>query len=331
MKKRLFVVLTALFALTLVASGAIVSVQTAEAAPSANAEGALLSVYASFYPMYDFAAKIGGDKVTVVNMVPSGMEPHDWEPTAADIIGLENADVFIYNGAGMEHWVADVLPTLQNQDLVVVEAAEGLELREGHHHEEEEADDHEGEADEHEDEEDHDHGEFDPHVWLNPLYAKKEAENIKNAFVLADPENKGYYEENYAAVAAEFDLLDQEYRETLGGLPNKDFVVSHEAFGYLAAAYDLHQIGVEGLAPDSEPDPARVAEIIDLVKENKIRTIFFEELASPKVAESIAKETGAETGVLSPVEGLSDEELAAGADYFSVMRANLSALKNALQ
>ncbi len=311
------------------------------AAPAA-AEEQKLKVYASFYPMYDFASKVGGDKAQVVNMVPSGMEPHDWEPEAADVIGLENADIFVYNGAGMEHWVDKVLAALSNQSLIVVNTSEGQTLLEGHHHDHDEDHEHDEDEDhehaededhEHDEDEDHehDHGEFDPHVWLGPLNAKAQMEAIKNAFVTADPDNASYYEDNYARYAVEFDALDAEFSAALDPLPNKQIVVSHQAFGYLCAAYGLTQEGIEGLAPDSEPDPARMAEIIEFVKDNGITTIFFEELVSPKVAETIASATGAVTAVLSPVEGLSDEQLANGGDYFSVMRENLAALLKALQ
>lgn len=288
-----------------------------------------LKVMASFYPVYDFAVKIGGEKAEVTNMVPAGTEPHDWEPATRDITNLEQADVFVYSGAGMEHWVEDVLKSLENQKLVTVEASNGVTLREGHGHEE----DHE-EADQENEaaaEEEHDHGEYDPHVWLSPLNAKKEMENIKNAFIEADPDNKDYYEANYKTYADKFDELDQSFKDTLSPLPNKVIVVSHEAFGYLCNAYGLTQMGIEGLSPDSEPDPARMAEVIDFVKENNVKTIFFEELVSPKVAEAIAKETGAVTQVLNPMEGLSEEEIKAGGDYFSVMEKNLAALKNALE
>ena len=150
-------------------------------------------------------------------------------------------------------------------------------------------------------------------------------------YVKADPDNKDYYEENYKTYAAAFDKLDRKYKDTLSALPNKSIVVSHEAFGYLCDAYGLTQMGIEGLSPDSEPDPARMAEIIDYVKENHVRVIFFEELASPKVAETIARETGAGIRVLNPLEGLSDEEIKGGADYFSVMEDNLKQLEAALQ
>ena len=282
-----------------------------------------LTVMASFYPMYDFAVKIGGDKVAVANMIPAGTEPHDWEPATKDIANLEKADVFVYSRAGMEHWAEDVLKTLKNQNLTVAEASSGITLMKGHEHEE-------GENQEAESEE-HEHGEFDPHVWLSPANAKIEMENIKDAFVKADPENEAYYQANYETYAGKFDELDKKYKDTLSPLPNKSVVVAHEAFGYLCDAYGLTQMGIEGLSPDSEPDPARMAEVIDFVKENKVKTIFFEDLVSPKVAETIAKETGAKTEVLNPLEGLTDEQLKNGDDYFSVMEKNLTVLKEALE
>ena len=114
-------------------------------------------------------------------------------------------------------------------------------------------------------------------------------------------------------------------------MTNKDIIVAHKAFGYLCKAYGLNQIAIEGLMPDSEPDPARMEEIIQLAKKKKINTIFFEELVSPKVANTIAKEIGAKTEVLNPLEGLSEEQVDAGEDYFSVMRTNLKQIKNALE
>ncbi len=284
-------------------------------APTTNNTNKNITVYASIYPMYDFASKIGGDKINLSNMVPSGTEPHDWEPTAMNITHLEEADVFIYNGAGMEHWVEDVLASLQNEKIIVVEASNNVDFIKGHSH-----------SEKHQEDTTH-----DPHVWLYPLNAKIQMENIKNAFVEADPSNAEYYQANYEKYATECDALDQEFKDTLTPLANKDIIVSHEAYGYLSEAYDLHQIGIEGLSADSDPDPARMAEIIDLAKEKDIKTIFFEETISSKVAETIAKEIGANTAVLSPIEGLSNDQESAGDDYFSVMRQNLDALKSALQ
>lgn len=279
-----------------------------------------LRVLTSFYPMYDFACKIGGDCIDVTNMVPSGTEPHDWEPSTNDLKNLEKADVFIYNGADMEPWADDLLVS-RSDTLRVVEASENVELRttDGEHEH----------AHEHEDA-DHHHGDSDPHVWLDPENAKIEMEAIRDALCAADPENSTVFQSNYEKYAAELDALDAEFREKLAPLPNRTIVVAHEAFGYLCDAYGLTQVGIEGLSPDSEPDPGRMAEVIDFVREHSISTIFFEELVSPKVAEAIASETGAQAKMLSPLEGLSDEQAAAGADYFSVMHDNLAALMEAL-
>ena len=278
-----------------------------------------LNVMASFYPMYDFAKKVGGDKVEVTNMVPAGTEPHDWEPSATDIKKLEEADVFIYNGAGMEHWTQDVLGSLENRNLKVVEASKGITLLEGNEEEEnsKEANSSTGAI-------------YDPHVWLNPLNAKIEMKNIKNAFVKVDPDNKIYYEKNYKRYANKFDQLNQEYKEGLSNIKSKNLITSHEAFGYLCQAYGLNQVGIEGLSADSEPDASRMNEIIQFSKDNHVKTIFFEELVSPKVSKTIADEIGAKTVVLNPIEGLTTKEIKAGKDYFTVMKSNLKILEKAL-
>ncbi|HCP14896.1 MAG TPA: ABC transporter substrate-binding protein [Peptococcaceae bacterium] len=289
----------------------------AENGESQDAAGQKLFVCTSFYPMYDFAKKIGGDQIRLVNLVPSGTEPHDWEPSPQDLANLEKADVFIYNGSGMEPWAEKILGALQNEKLAVVEASQGINLLEGNHTRTEEVVE--------------DETPYDPHVWLSPMKAKAEMKAIKEAIVQADPENKAMYEANYQTYAAKFDALDQEFKDTLSPLPNKNIIVAHQAFGYLCADYGLKQVAIEGLSADAEPDPARMAEIIDFAKANSVKVIFFEELVSPKVAESIASAIGAKTAVLNPLEGLNDQQLQAGSDYLSVMRENLQALKTALQ
>ncbi len=307
-----------------------------------------LEVYTSFYPLYDFAVKIGGDKVKVINLVPAGTEPHDWEPATTDILSLEKADMLIYNGAGMEHWVDQVSASLENENLILLEASNGITLLDGVEHEDEHAgeDEHADEdeqagedkqaEDKHTDENEaesgiEDHEGFDPHVWLSIRNGKKEMENIKDAFVKADPDNKDYFEANFVKYAAEFDALDQKFSQELSGLTNKDLIVAHQAFAYLCADYDLNQVAIEGLAADSEPDAKRMAEIIDFARDKEIKTIFFEELVSPKVAETIAAEIGAQTAVLNPLEGLTQEQLNAGEDYLSIMEKNLNALVSALK
>jgi len=280
--------------------------------PGGQASSGKLSVVTSFYPMYDFACKVGGDRVSVTNLTPAGIEPHDWEPSASDMIKLEKADVFIYNGAGMEHWVDSVLSSLENKKLTVVEASVLAPFIS--------ADAGANAAS----------SSVDPHVWLDPEIAKIEMNTILDAFKTADAENADYFQANFDRYAAEFDKLDEEFSSSLAGLPQKNIVVAHNAFAYLCSAYGLVQVPIEGLSADSEPDAARMTTIIDFVKKNNVKVIFFEELVSPKVAETIAKETGSSTAVLNPLEGISAKDQAAGEDYFSVMRANLQALIGAL-
>lgn len=288
--------------------------------PASEDEGtSKINVVASFYPMADFAEKIGGDKVDVTNLVPAGIEPHDWEPSTTDVRDISDAALLVYNGAGMESWVEDVMAGLDGGPAVV-EASAGVTLIEGSAHEDDEASaDQEGEEEA-----------TDPHVWLDPENAKIEMRNIADALASVDPDNASYYEENYDKYAEQIDELDQEFRDGLASSTRHTIVVSHEAFGYLCNAYGLEQLGIEGLSADSEPDAARMAEIIDFVNENDVTTIFFEDLVSPKVAESIARETGADVEELNPLEGLTDDEIAAGEDYFSIMRKNLTSLIAAL-
>lgn len=286
-----------------------------------------ITVYTSFYTMYDFTSKISGGKVKVINMVPSGMEPHDWEPSPKDIAGLSGADLFIYNGLGMEGWAEKVLESVNNPHLVVVEASKGITSEEQAHTETL----HDGENEEAEHGHSHGDMEYDPHVWLNPLYAKKQMEAIRDGLIQVDPQNKKVYEDNFRDYSAKLDALDKAYRDAEALFKRHEIIVSHAAFGYLCSAYGLEQIAIDGISGESEPTPAKMAEIIDFAAEHDVKVIFFEEMASPKAAEAIARETGAGTAVLNSLEGLSEENLNEGKDYFSIMEENLEALKQALQ
>lgn len=295
-----------------------------------------IKIYTSFYIMYDFTEKIAGDKAEIINMVPSGMEPHDWEPTPKDIAGLNGADLFIYNGCGMESWAEKVIESLNNPDLVVVETSGNIKERKaaehehGHYPENENNHVHEQDHPDENDPNSFHEGGYDPHVWLNPQNAKIQMEAIKDGLIQTDPVNSKYYEDNFEYYAKKLDDLDRAYKEAVEKFARKEIVVSHEAFGYLCDAYGLVQVAIEGVSGDSEPTPAKMAQIIRFVKENDVKVIFFEQLASPKVAEAIARETGAETDMLNPLEGLSEDDLKAGKDYFSIMEENLEALKRAL-
>ncbi len=274
---------------------------------SITSEG--VQVVASFYPMYFFASQIGGDKVSVTNITPSGAEPHDYEPSTQDVARIESADMLVLNGS-VEAWGDKEKSALAGSKVTIITAGEGLltkQLTEG------------GET------------MSDPHVWLDPILAKQEAHVIAQGLAKADPANANYYVQNEQVLDAKLDQLDTEYKAGLAQCANKNIVTSHVAFAYLSERYGLNQVAISGLSPDEEPSSAQLAKVADFARANKIKYIFFESLVSPKLSQTIATEVGAKTMVLDPIEGISDEDLAKGADYLSVMRSNLKNLEVALE
>jgi zinc transport system substrate-binding protein len=282
-------------------------------APAFTGTAGKLKVATSFYPLYEFTKAVGGDQVDLVNLVPPGTEPHDWEPTAAHIKTLNQAAVFIYNGAGVEHWLDKTLNSLDNKALLAVETSRGLDLLKG------------------DGEEGSDQETWDPHVWLDPESAIRQVEAIRDGLAQADPAHKATYEANADAYSAKVRKLDEEYRAALSGCPRQEFFTSHAAFGYLARRYGLTQHAIMGLTPDAEPRPKELADIVTRAKAKGIKYIFFETLVSDKVSKVVAQEVGAKTLVLNPFEGLTAAEMEAGKDYLAVMRENLANLKLALE
>ncbi|WP_240416869.1 metal ABC transporter substrate-binding protein [Paenibacillus periandrae] len=287
-----------------------------------------INVVASFYPLYDFTKKIGGDHVNVINLVPTGVEPHDWSPKGRDMQNISRAQMFLYLGAGFEGWVDDTLSSLQKDTKVtVVEASKGLSLIEAAEEEVQEA---KGKADSH----NHtatEHGHVDPHVWLSPLNAKQMALTIKDQLVQIDAAHKADYEANYTKYAAQLDQLHNQYKQALTPLTKKQIVVTHQSFAYLTKEYGLTQKPIMGLSPDAEPTSKGLQEINEFIRTNNVKYIFFEELVSDRLAKTLAKDAKVETMVLNPIEGLTDEQTKAGADYISLMEVNLKNLIKALQ
>ncbi len=284
---------------------------------------ARLNVVATFYPMYEFSRQVGGEHADVIALIPPGAEPHDWEPSARDMVKLKEADVFVYNGV-VEGWVEDALSSAANDKRIAVKASEGITLMEGLPEEEEEGE----EAHEHE------HGEegpiLDPHVWLDPVLAQREVASIEAAFAQADPAHKTEYKKNADAYIAKLKELDEAYQDGLKDVKRKEFVTQHAAFGYLAKQYGLTQVPIAGLSPEQEPSPDKLVDIIRFAREHQVRTIFFETLVEPKVAQVVADEIGAKTDVLNPLEGLTDEDRKNQLDYIGIMKNNLAALRKAL-
>lgn len=289
-----------------------------------------LTVYASVYPLADFAQKIGGDQVEVINMVPAGVDPHDFEPTAKELARLSESDIFLYNGAGFEGWVDKAKGIVNQEQTEVVDLSQHVDLIAVDEHDEHGHDDEEH-ADEADHDDGHDHGDTDPHVWLDPNRAKQQAEAIRDVLIKKDPDHQSTYEENYKALESRFDELDAKFEEVVKSGKKDTIVVSHDAFSYLADRYGFKQVAISGLSPSAEPSAKKMKEIVDTAKEQKVDYIFFETLVSGKVAEAVKNEVGAEALVLNPLEGLTKKQEQDGEDYFSLMEANADNLAKALE
>lgn len=294
-----------------------------------------LQVVTTVYPVYDVVKKVAGDQADVTLLVPPGAEPHDWEPTASDLKKIGQAKVFFYNGAGLEP-TDQILKKEITRDATVVELSQGLDLLKlqddddhdhdhdhdaDHHDEDHHDEDHHAEGHHH-----HHHGGVDPHVWLDPQNVMKEAAVVADALAKADPAHADAYRANAKKYQDELAALDKDMDAALSSLANKNLVVSHEAFGYLAARYGLTQIGIMGVDADAEPTPDRMAQLVEFIREHDVRTIYSEELVNPRLAEAIAAETGAVVRVLNPIEGLTAAQEKAGYDYIKLQRENLTTL-----
>lgn len=281
-----------------------------------------LKVVTSFYPMYEFSKQVAGEHADVIGLIPAGVEPHDWEPSAKDMAEIKEADIFVYNGL-VEGWAEQALESAPNDKRVVVEAIDGIQLIEAVEH------DHEEEGHEEEGHEEELHS-LDPHIWLSPVLAQQEVLAIQEAFEKADPANKDAYKANADAYISKLKELDDAFKSGLQGVKHTAFVTQHAAFGYLAKEYGLTQVPIAGLSPEQEPSPEQMAEVVAFAKEHQIKTILFETLVDPKIAQTIADEIGAKTDVLNPIEGLTDEDKKDNLDYIGIMTKNLEALKKAL-
>ncbi len=286
------------------------SLLTACVSSGSAVENDRVSVVASFYPLAEAASRVGGNLVSVENLTPPGVEPHDLELAPDDIETIATADMIVYLGGGFQPAVEDALAeaehavTVDALKAVATNAAPASEAEEGLT--------------------------VDPHAWLDPARYEEIVRAVADALAKADPANEATYAANADAYIAEIAALDDEFRSGLSDCERTTIVTSHEAFGYLADAYGLTQVGILGLSPEAEPDPRRLAELRDLVEREGVTTIFAEELVSPKVAETLASEAGVQVAVLNPIESLTDAQEQAGEDYLSLMRENLDTLRKAL-
>ena len=275
-------------------------------------------VVASFYPLAWVTERVAGDDWTVTNLTTPGREPHDLELSISATVDLAEAALVVYLD-GFQPAVDDAVGT--NAAGATLDAADAIELRPIADHGDE------GHTDEkHAEDDGHDHGDLDPHFWLDPLLMADLTEAVAEELADLDPENAATYRANAADLVVDLEQIDATYAEGLADCERDLVVVSHDAFGYLAR-YGLHLEPIAGLSPDAEPTPAALAALADLIEEEGVTTVFSERLASPALAETLASDLGVETAVLDPLEGLSDET--EGQDYLSLMQDNLSALEEA--
>ncbi|HEV7454466.1 MAG TPA: zinc ABC transporter substrate-binding protein [Candidatus Saccharimonadales bacterium] len=268
-----------------------------------------LQVVASYYPMYDFAKDVGGDKISLTNVTPAGSEPHDYEPSPKVLAEAHKAKVFIYNGGHLEPWVNGFLSDYKN---VAIKASQGIDLQVVS------------------DETNATNQVTDPHFWLDPVLAAKIVDNVRDGLIKADPANASYYTKNAADYNVKLAALDTAYKMGLADCQIRTLITSHAAFGYLATRYNLDAQAIAGISPEEEPSAAKLAELTQLVKDRHIQYVFFESLVSPRLAATIASETGAKTLVFDPIEGLSDANQKQGKNYLTIQEQNLANLRTAL-
>ncbi|WP_313563387.1 metal ABC transporter substrate-binding protein [Ruminiclostridium cellobioparum] len=268
-----------------------------------------IKVSVTFDAMKEFVSAVGKDKVEISTIIPAGTEPHDFEPKAQDLAGLSTASVFVYSGLGMEAWTEEAIKAADNAKLIAVEASKGADAIKNTDPEEIE-----------------EHGQYDPHIWLSLKGAELQVKNIKDALVNADPSNKDYYEKNCNDFISQLEKLYNEYNGKFQSANKKSFVTGHAAFGYLCRDFGLEQNSVEDTFAEGEPSAQQLTELVEYCRENKVTTIFAEEMASPDVSKTLANEVGAKVETIYTIESSEDDMT-----YLDRMTDNLSKIYDSLK
>ena len=266
-----------------------------------STDATTVDVVAAFYPLAEASRNVGGDDVRVTNVTAAGAEPHDVELSPDAVDTIEDADVVVFVGGGFQPALEKVAAR-RGDDQVTLDVLDHVESQ----------------------------GD-DPHFWLDPVQMVKAVDAIETALSQVAPGVASSFAERARDYRDELGSLDRAYTEGLATCDVRAFVTAHAAFGYLAARYDLEQVAIAGLSPEAEPDPRRLDQVIEQITARGIDTVFSEDMSDPGVAEAAAREAGVRVDVLSPLEGLSAEQADGGADYISVMRENLAALRRALR
>lgn len=282
-----------------------------------NVSASKLKVAASFFPLYEFARNVGGDKAEVYSFLPIGEEPHSWEPTIQQIEELKGTRLFIYNGAGMEAYISKFMESGEFPNMTFAKASDGITLIKADSAE----DDKEILA----------QGGMDPHIWNDPIFAEQEVTNIKLAMQKADPTNAQYYENNANAYIAKLSTLDNSIKTGLSNCKKDTFVSFHNAFNYFSNRYGIHDEWISGMAPEADVPPQDIQRVIQIAKDKDVKVIFSEDLVDPRLANTLANEVGAQVLVLSPLEGINQTEQQEEKTYLDKWYENLHNLRTALE
>lgn len=282
-------------------------------------EAKKLVIVTTLFPLYDFTKEIAKDKVSITMLLPPGIEPHSFEPKPADIVSLNEADIFVYTNKYMEPWVADILKGLSNQKLLIIDSSKGIKFISQRH--------------EHSHDKKHTHGHFDPHIWLDFSNAIIMIDNILQGLIQKDPANGVFYIQNAEDYKKRIIELDDKYKKSLTQCEKRIFVSGgHFSFGYLASRYGLKYISAfEAFSPDVEPSPRQVTKIIKTMRQHGLKHIFYEELITPRIAETITGETGGSLLMLHAAHNISKDEFTKGVTFISLMEKNLVNLLTGLQ
>lgn len=276
-----------------------------------------INIYTTIYPLEFIVNKVASDTVNTKTVYPPGVDEHTYEPTSKDLTDIADGDAFFYIGAGLEAFAQTAADALENQQVKLIEI--GLHEELFLHNDDHEHDDH-----------GHDHGQLDPHVWLDPLRMIKITEIIKSELIEMNPEDKELYEKNAELLEAELKQLDTEFQQLLDTKKNKKLLVTHEAFGYWEDRYGIEQIAIHGLSTENEPSQRNLIEIIERAQEHNINHLIFEQNVTTNVAEIIQEEIGAEGLIIHNLAILTEDDINRNRDYLSIMRDNLAVLNKAL-
>lgn len=270
-----------------------------------------INVVTTLFPLYDMAKNIGADKAEVSLLLPPGVEAHTFEPKPSDIVRINEADVFVYTGKFMEPWAEDVIKGVVNKNLIVVDTSKGTKMIPSVFHDEDEP-----------------AGSLDPHIWLYFDNAKIMVNNITGALIAKDPIDKAYYEQKAHDYNNKLTELDASFKTILNACKSKEIIYcGHYAFGYLASRYGLKYLAAQGVSPDSEPTANDLAKLVEQIKKDKIQYVFYEELTSQKIAETIANETNAKMLLLNAAHNLTKDQFERGVSFFEILNADLENLK----